>query len=314
MALAGLWISAPYHKMQTVSIRTREYHTVSLPVQLSAMNATDYISKDKPGTKNLLPSKPRRNGQKDKEKPTPPKTERQEQFQRAKSKSFPSAKVQKAPKSCCKGDKESSPFRKSVHFADSFGLPLTMEISYCKEQEIEIRSSSSEVHPSELRSKPEGFSLKCKSIEVSTPESVKRTQLEAPRRTQLEMPKRAQPELVFMFTQPSSESDFFTRVQKNNVCLENVKRDGPCIQGYVRVTNIAYHKKVQVRWTTDAWHRHQDTECTYSHTLQDSNTDCFTFKLPISGEQLELALLYTVNGQTYWDNNGDRNYKVAIKR
>ena len=311
MALAGPLVSAPYHKMQSVSIRsvTREFHTMSLPVELHAMNAngTNYMSRDKAVAKNLLPT--RRNGQKgkDKEKPAPPKTERQEQFQRSKSKSFPSARVQKAPKSCCKGDKESSPFRKSVHFADSFGLPLTMEISYYKEQEIEFLSSY-EVHPVEWRSKPEGFGLRCKSksIEVSTPESTKRTQPEAPKRTQ--------PELLFMFTQPSSESDFFTRVQQNNVCLENMKRDGPCIQGYVRVTNIAYHKKVQVRWTTDAWHRHQDIECTYSHTLQNSNTDCFTFKLPISGEQMELALLYTVNGQTFWDNNGGRNYKVAIKR
>lgn len=313
MALADLLVSAPYHKMQTVSVRsvTRELHTVSLPVEFGAIkaNGTNYMSREKAGTKNLLPT--RRNGQKDreKEKPAPPKTERQEQFQRSKSKSFPSARVQKAPKSCCKGDKESSPFRKSVHFADSFGLPLTMEISYYKEQEIEFRSSY-EVHPAEWRSKPEGFGLKCKSIEVTTPESAKRTQP----RAQPEVPKRTQPELLFMFTQPSSESDFFTRVQQNNVCLENMKRDGPCIQGYVRVTNIAYHKKVQVRWTTDAWHRHQDTECTYSHTLQNSNTDCFTFKLPISGEQLELALLYTVNGQTFWDNNGGRNYKVAIKR
>lgn len=308
MAVADLWIPPSYHRMQAVSVRsvTREFHAINLTAdKRSGTNSngrtdTSYVSRNNT-TKNLLPS--RRNGQKDKEKTVPVKTERQEQFQRSKSKSFPSARVQKTPKSCCKGDKDSSPFRKSVHFADSFGLPLTMEISYYKEREIEVVSSS---QAPEWRSKPEGFGLKCKSVEVSTPEPVKRTQPEAPKRTQ--------PELLFMFTQPSSESDFFTRVEKNNVCLENMKRDGPCIQGYVRVTNIAYHKKVQVRWTTDAWHSHQDAECTYSHTLQDSNTDCFTFKLPISGEQLELALLYSVNGQTYWDNNGDRNYKVAIKR
>lgn len=311
MALADLWIhSAPYHKMQTVSVMSvREIRAVGLPVEKRSGNSingrtdSSYVSKDSTATKNLLPS--RRNGQKDKEKDVPKKTERQEVFQRSKSKSFPSAIIQKTPKSCCKTNKHSSPFRKTVHFADSFGLPLAMEISYYREQEIELFSSF-EAQTAEWRSKPEGFGLKYKSIEVATPEPPKRTQPEAPKRTQ--------PEVVFMFIQPSSESDFFTRVEKNNVCLENMKRDGPCIQGYVRVTNIAYHKKVQVRWTTDAWHRHQDTECTYSHTLQDSNTDCFTFKLPISGEQLELALLYTVNGQVYWDNNGSRNYKVAIKR
>jgi len=247
--------------------------------------------------RNLLPS--RRNGHQNKEKNETTKnlTERQELFQRSKSrpKSFPSARPQK-PKSCCKSDKTPSPFRKAVHFADSFGLPLAMEISYYKEQEIEIISTC-EFQAPDWGSRPEGFGLKHKSFDVPS-----------------EKPKRTQPEVMFLFTQPSSEPDFFSRVEKNNVCLENMKRDGPCLQGYVRVTNIAYHKKVQVRWTTDAWHSQQDIECTYSHTFQDTNTDCFTFKLPISGEQLELALQYTVNEQSYWDNNCGRNYKMTIKR
>ena len=302
MALADLWISAPYHSMQAaVNVRSvasvREYRVIGLSTEkrsgTNGRTDTSYLSFDNARTKNLLPS--RRNGQQDKEKSEKTKTERQELFQQSKSKSFPSVKVQK-PKSCCKKDKVSSPFRKTVQFADSFGLPLTMEISYRKEQEVEIFSTF-ELQTVEWRSKPEGFGLKHQRPEV-TPEPSKRTQ----------------PEVLFMFVQPSSEPDFFTRVDKNNVCLENMKRDGPCLRGYVRVTNIDYHKKVQVRWTADAWHSHQDVECTYSHAFQDSNTDCFTFKLPISGEQLELALQYTVNGQTYWDNNGGRNYKISIKR
>lgn len=292
---AALLISTHYHMQQAVRVRSvaREYHAMGFPTERNGMmtNGRTENSRVAFESKNLLPS---RNKGQEKEK-----TERQEQFQRApKSKSFPS--VRKNPKSCCKKDKDSSPFRKSVHFADSFGLPLTREISYHREQEIEI-TSTCELQTSEWKSKPEGFGLKHKRIDVTpavTPEP----------------PKRTQPEVLFMFAQPSSEADFFTRVDKNYVCLENMKREGPCLQGYVRVTNIAYHKRVQVRWTADAWHSHQDRECTYSHTFQDSNTDCFTFKLPISGEQLELALHYTVNGQCYWDNNSGKNYKITIKR
>lgn len=309
MALTEVCTSSLYH-MQTINVRssvrsvTKGFYTMGLPADRSATTVANgrtdasYRSFDDTTSKNLLPS--RRNGQQDKEKSVKTKnlTERQEQFQRApRSKSFPSAKIQK-PKSCCKRDKDeykdSSPFRKAVHFADSFGLPLTVEISYRKEQEIEVISTC---ETPELHSKPEGFGLKHKSLyELSDP------------------PKRTEPEVIFTFVQPSSEPDFFARVEKNNVCLENMKRDGPCLQGYVRVTNIAYHKKVSVRLTTDAWRSHQDIECTYSHTFQDSNTDCFTFKLPISGEQLELALQYQVNEQCYWDNNAGRNYKITIKR
>ena len=310
MALADLWISAPYHSMQAaVNVRSvasiREYHAFGVSAErrsgTNGVTNAGYMALDNAKNKNLLPS--RRNGQLDKEKKEKVKTERQEVYQRSKSKSFPSVKVQN-PKSCCKKDKFSSPFRKTVQFADSFGLPLAMEISYYKEQEVEVISTY-ELQPVEWKTRPEGFGLKHQKVlqkaEVA-PEPPKRTQ------------PRAQPEVLFKFVQPSSESDFFSRVEKNNVCLENMKRDGPCIRGYVRVTNIAYHKKVQVRWTGDAWHSHQDVECTYSHAFQDSNTDCFTFKLPISGEQFELALQYTVNGQIYWDNNGGRNYKISIKR
>ena len=304
MALADLWISAPYHRMQAaVNVRSvasiTEYHAFGVSAErrsgTNGITDSGYMSMDNVKNKNLLPS--RRNGQHDKaKKEEKVKTERQEVFQRSKSKSFPSVKVQN-PRSCCK---KSSPFRKTVQFADSLGLPLAMEISYYKEQEVEVISTF-ELQPVELKSKPEGVGLIHQKV-------LQKAEV-AP-----EPPKRTQPEVLFKFVQPSSEPDFFSRVERNNVCLENMKRDGPCIRGYVRVTNIAYNKKVQVRWTADAWHRHQDVECTYSHAFQDSNTDCFTFKLPISGEQLEIALQYTVNGQTYWDNNGGKNYKISIKR
>jgi len=300
MALAELLISEahvyPYH-MHTVSVRSivtdvTDYQIMGLPAErrnAAVPEGNNFISFNAAHAhKNLLPT--RRNGQNDS---SSKRTERQNEFQRAKSKSFPS--TEKKLKSCCKS-KTSSPFKKQVHFADMFGYPLAKEFSYLLDQEIETFSKV-EVQSLEWR-QPEGFGLRHRQTEVIT-EIV---------------PKRTQPEVQFMFSQPSSEIDFFSKVEQNNVCLENMKREGPCIQGYIRVTNIAYHKKVQVRWTSDAWHKHQDIECVYSHTIQDSNTDCFSFKLPISGEQMELAIQYIVDGQFYWDNNGGRNYKVTIKR
>jgi len=303
MALVQLLISEahvyPYH-MQTVSVRSivTDYEIMGLPTEkkdATFSEGNNFISFNGahthknflPAHKNLLPS--RRNGHSD--SPSE-RTERQQQFQRApKSKSFPS--TEKKLKSCCKS-KTTSPYKKQVHFADMFGYPLAKEFSYKLDQEVEIISRV-EVQSLEW-SQPEGFGLR-KKPDIAT-----------------EVPKRTQPEVQFMFSQPSSELDFFSKVEHNNVCLENMKREGPCIQGYVRVTNLDYHKKVQVRWTSDAWHSHQDIPCVYSHTIQDSNTDCFSFKLPISGEQMELAIQYSVNGQSYWDNNGGRNYKITIKR
>ena len=48
--------------------------------------------------------------------------------------------------------------------------------------------------------------------------------------------------LLCRFKQPAAEPDFMARVQKQNVCLENLAFCGLVVIGVVRVLNIAFAK------------------------------------------------------------------------
>ena len=80
------------------------------------------------------------------------------------------------------------------------------------------------------------------------------------------------------------------------------------IKGFIRVTNLAYEKDVTVRWSNDNWKTFQDTDATFSTTLNIEN-DLFEFTLPFS-EKIEFAVRYRVGGNEVWDNNGGENYHV----
>ncbi|NJM80805.1 MAG: hypothetical protein HC854_16530 [Flavobacterium sp.] len=84
----------------------------------------------------------------------------------------------------------------------------------------------------------------------------------------------------------------------------------------VEVSNLAYNKSVQVyqELTSGSW---EFFNLTYSGSTSNGNeiwkgTDVKTFSSRnatyYSGK---IAVKYTVNGQTYWDNNGGNNYVIS---
>ena len=102
------------------------------------------------------------------------------------------------------------------------------------------------------------------------------------------------------------------------------------MRGSVLVRNLAYHKQVVIRYTTDNWNTYTDVNAWYSQTSNfnpygDSNYsaefwnfegETLTFTKAHSGQSLagampndiQFAIRYTVNGQTFWDNNNGQNY------
>lgn len=71
------------------------------------------------------------------------------------------------------------------------------------------------------------------------------------------------------------------------------------------VKNLGTDKQVGVRYTTDNWTTYQDVNTSY-YFSQTNNIDAFEF--PILPAGAKYAVFYTVNGNTYWDNNYGENY------
>lgn len=116
---------------------------------------------------------------------------------------------------------------------------------------------------------------------------------------------------TFLFTQPSLEPDFFDRVKRNNVVLESIREEPRSLHGIVRVFNLAYNKKVAIRWTHDSWRTSHDTSCVFCSN--DGETDRFAFELPINGDDVSFAIRYRADNGDYWDNNRGVNYTVTSR-
>ncbi len=81
------------------------------------------------------------------------------------------------------------------------------------------------------------------------------------------------------------------------------------ILGIVTVANLAFHKEVYVRWTSNGWLTFTDTPCKYQSSNIPSQRDTFGFQLSTTGP-VELCVCYTVLGQSYYDNNNGLNYPL----
>ncbi len=81
------------------------------------------------------------------------------------------------------------------------------------------------------------------------------------------------------------------------------------ILGIVTVGNLAFHKEVYVRWTSNGWQTFTDTPCKYQSSDIPSQRDIFGFQLSTTGP-VELCVCYTVLGQSYYDNNNGQNYTL----
>ncbi|KAF7970187.1 hypothetical protein HWV62_24828 [Athelia sp. TMB] len=108
-----------------------------------------------------------------------------------------------------------------------------------------------------------------------------------------------------------------------DVALEEMQlaADGGALHGRVRVRNLAFEKRLAVRFTFDAWQTTSEVAARYVESPADTRFDIFGFTIRlndilarIEGKSLLLALRYSVAGREIWDNNGGQNYLARFVR
>lgn len=95
--------------------------------------------------------------------------------------------------------------------------------------------------------------------------------------------------------------------------------------GAVTLNNIGFAKTVKIVYSTDGWKTTQSANATYDAKFWSvdnvylTNPNAYNFEewsfvLPLAADatQLQYAISYTVNGQTYWDNNFGHNYSAVL--
>ncbi|KAI9313146.1 putative phosphatase regulatory subunit-domain-containing protein, partial [Dichotomocladium elegans] len=104
-------------------------------------------------------------------------------------------------------------------------------------------------------------------------------------------------------------------IRMESVQLENSGPDGIMLVGRCKVANLAFHKHVVVRYTTDYWKSYHEVAASFREPIgATANTwDRFTFEINVDQPcTLYIVLRYDVNDNEFWDNNGGLNYQVDV--
>jgi len=187
---------------------------------------------------------------------------------------------------------------KSVHFADSLGKPLkSVKTLYDNHDEyldlsfLSLRSTTRRTFPVDIfkRSYNNSFG------NVSDKESK-----------------------LINFKQPVTSKDFQSRVEKENICLENVLFREYGVFATIAVKNISFQKEITVRYSFDKWESFHVLAANFVPGSSTGITDTFSFEIfpPMTKEdatEVQFALSYAANGKTYWDSNFGNNYIVKFK-
>ncbi|KPP61794.1 protein phosphatase 1 regulatory subunit 3E-like, partial [Scleropages formosus] len=81
------------------------------------------------------------------------------------------------------------------------------------------------------------------------------------------------------FENPGEAPGFLERVRELRVCLERADADEFSLSGLVRVLNVAFEKRVLLRYTLNNWVTFFDVPACYVPQSSDGFTDQFSFKI-----------------------------------
>lgn len=104
-----------------------------------------------------------------------------------------------------------------------------------------------------------------------------------------------------------------------DVVVENIDLVGTVVEGTVRVRNIAFEKRIAVRFTLDKWQTTSEVTARYKESLHNGTFDRFMFSIKLADvlsraedKTLYLSVRYSAPGREIWDNNSGRNYQVRF--
>ncbi|XP_020910911.1 protein phosphatase 1 regulatory subunit 3B-like [Exaiptasia diaphana] len=120
---------------------------------------------------------------------------------------------------------------------------------------------------------------------------------------------------VLNFVNPLSGKKLLEALERQAVCLESITIREYSIQGNIKVKNLAYEKRLFIRYTKDNWATYQETAASYVYGSSTGSVDTFKFELAISEDlekdiKIEFAICYQVLGTRIWDNNCGDNYRL----
>lgn len=107
------------------------------------------------------------------------------------------------------------------------------------------------------------------------------------------------------------------------VRLQNLELlpSGCMIKGTIAVLNLAFQKRVSVRFTFDGWKTVSDVAAEHFQSLLRSHTivyDLFSFMIDAKSPpldthgRLQICVSYQVVGEEFWDNNAGENYVIVL--
>lgn len=117
------------------------------------------------------------------------------------------------------------------------------------------------------------------------------------------------------FIQPLSGKKLIESLDRQNVCLESITVREYSILGHIKVKNLAYEKRLFVRYTLDNWSSYQETSAHYVYACSTADLDTFKFEIFIPEDlekdiKIEFAICYQVLGLQFWDNNCGDNFRL----
>nr|GAT54409.1 predicted protein [Mycena chlorophos] len=93
------------------------------------------------------------------------------------------------------------------------------------------------------------------------------------------------------------------------------------VAGTIAVRNLAFDKRVAVRFTLDDWQTTSEVTARYQESMPGGKVDLFAFNIRlndvlarIDGKRMAVAVRYNAAGREMWDNNGGKNYLATFKR
>lgn len=188
---------------------------------------------------------------------------------------------------------------KKVSFADDYGFQLT-EIKYFVKLPDQLPI---------VKTKSMAESIRIVTLGGQNPmsSSVKKT-------------SKADWLLIPDFPMPiSNHAVFSEKVDRDCVSLESLYVTAEeALTGIVRVKNLAFHKRVFVRCSFDAWKTSTDVACAYLPDFYPGalghSYDRFSFTLNVPPDfdatPVEFAVCYQCDGREYWDSNSGANYHL----
>ncbi|KAF1981129.1 carbohydrate-binding module family 21 protein [Aulographum hederae CBS 113979] len=100
--------------------------------------------------------------------------------------------------------------------------------------------------------------------------------------------------------------------------------DNKTLIGNVSVANLAFNKFIVARFTLDYWKTTSEVVAEYNNDVRrkqsNDGRDRFNFNIKLADQAnlesktLLLCVRYNVNGQEFWDNNGNMNFQVDFMK